>query len=273
VKNVLGYSVTVFLQSLPYSLFRLVGADPWLAFELVLFVFSCIGFGATYYLISRFLRTGPLWSAGGAFLFTFSNSAHIWITSPHLYHVMLLPLILTLALLAFANWNTRRTVAAVCAVAAVSIFGLLFLSEFYTAWFTGVFLLFVCFFAAVLHPRWLATRTRLVGRRELAFFAALALIGALALWPFFVTYSAAISSGKLRTLDSLTGNTIGPSQIIHVGTTMWSGAGYWRDSLSTRRRTWHTGFHPFSLPSSYSPWRAPRPAGRFLGFRHPIAGT
>src|SRR6202023_4363612 len=47
VKHVLAYSHTLFLQSLPYSLLRLAGLDPYLSFEGTLMLFSWIGYGST----------------------------------------------------------------------------------------------------------------------------------------------------------------------------------------------------------------------------------
>jgi len=225
-KGVLGYSATVFLQSIPYSVLRLAGADPWSALEWTLIALSCVGFLSTFVLLTRYLRSGPIWGAVGAFLFCFSNSMYLWMTWPHLSLVYLSPLLLLSIAWAVENWR-RKQLLAWCAVAgSTSLMSLMFFSEFYTAWFLTLFVC-ACFAVAVLrNPRWCWRYARLHGAKLTAPLLASLACAVVFMIPFALTYAGSIRDGKFRTIDSLSGHMITPSQLIHVGTTnlLWGNA-------------------------------------------------
>ena len=218
VKGVLGYSVTVFLEAIPYSLLRFLGADPWSALEWTLISLSCIGFLSTFLLLTRYLGSGPIWGAVGAFLFCFSNAMYIWVTSPQLFLVLLSPMLVLAVVWAIENWRQKRVLAWIAAIGSAALLSLMFFSEFYSAWFLTLFVGACLVITTLRNPGWIR---RFAGSHSNAVIPLLAALGGAAVFmiPFGLTYGGAIREGKLRTVDSLTQNMISPAQLIHVGTT------------------------------------------------------
>ena len=95
--GVLAYSDTFFLPALPYSLLRLAGCDPYIAFEGHFVVLTLLGFACTALLMRNHLGVRDSFAIFGAALFTFSNVNAIWIYAAQDYGVMLIPPVLLLA--------------------------------------------------------------------------------------------------------------------------------------------------------------------------------
>src|SRR5690349_22734113 len=70
--GVLAYSVTFFLESLPYSLLRILGADTYVAFEGQFIVFTLVGFACTAILLRNYVGVRASLALFGAAFFTFS---------------------------------------------------------------------------------------------------------------------------------------------------------------------------------------------------------
>ena len=124
-KDVLGYSVTVFLQSLPYSLFRLAGCDPYIAYEAALLIFSFLGYTYSLVLLRR-LGVNRLFAIIGAVLFTFSNLFHIWIVAPQVYTVMLVPLLLVMIVKGIDNRTSRPGYSVLYLALSGTLFSLIY---------------------------------------------------------------------------------------------------------------------------------------------------
>ena len=74
-----------------YSLFRLVGIDPYLSAELVNVVFRAIGFFSFYLAMRQIFSARLAWALLGATLFTLSNSVFIQAVHAQLFGVSLVP--------------------------------------------------------------------------------------------------------------------------------------------------------------------------------------
>jgi hypothetical protein len=81
VKGALAYSQALFIQALPYSLFRALGFDPYISFEITLILFAFFGYAFTVYLLRRLGVTRTFAIVGGL-LFAFSNLFRIWAMAP-----------------------------------------------------------------------------------------------------------------------------------------------------------------------------------------------
>ncbi|MGE5648033.1 MAG: hypothetical protein ACM336_19830 [Acidobacteriota bacterium] len=196
-KGILGYSVTAFIEALPYCIFRSLSFDPFVSFELMLMSFSFIGFVFTALLLYRFLGVGAWFSLAGGALFAFSNINYVWLLTPHIYHVMIVPAVLYLLAVALGDRQGHPIRSIVCGLAALMLVPLLLFSEFYTGWFFVLFAAGVMIVLSLSRPR-LARFTIYRCRRHfrLALLAIILLV--LLFIPFVLTYGPAIARGQGR---------------------------------------------------------------------------
>ncbi|HXO29511.1 MAG TPA: hypothetical protein VOA80_19330, partial [Thermoanaerobaculia bacterium] len=221
VKHVLAYSHTLFLQSLPYSLLRLTGLDPYVSFEATLLLFSWVGYGATVGLLCQLeVRRG--FAIIGAVLFVFSNILHIWIIAPQSYTIMLIPLVLLWVAKAVAYGSQRRTRTLLLLSAAGISCSLILFSDFYTGWFFGFFALMVGALATSTH-RELRSRCIMFVRESWSLIVPALLAASLALLPFIITYGPAILSNQGRPFDQLALYALPFADIVnvHTGNLVW----------------------------------------------------
>lgn len=221
VKHVLAYSDTFFLQSLPYSLLRLAGLDPYVSFEGTLMLFAWIGYGATVGLLRQLgVRRG--FAILGAVLFAFSNLFHIWILAPQSYTIMLIPLVLLGLAKAAADGSRRRTRTLLLLSGAGIACSLILFSEFYTGWFFGFFALMVGALATSTH-RELRSRCIMFMRESWSLILPALLAASLALLPFIITYGPAIQSNQGRSFRQVAFYALPPADIVnvHVGNVVW----------------------------------------------------
>lgn len=133
LKDTLGLSDTFLLWQVVYAPLRALGADPFLAFQLVLIVLSALGF-ATFYLVCRTLWHPPVWvGLLCATIFTFSNALFANSNHAQLYGVLLVPLV---ALLGIASWRVlpSRRLLGICLGAG---FGALSVLVVYSTYYVG----------------------------------------------------------------------------------------------------------------------------------------
>jgi hypothetical protein len=188
--GVLGYSETMFLGGLPYTLFRLFGHDAYVSFELTLILASLCGYVSMIHLFRRWLDTGWPLSIAGAAIFSLSNVSHLWAVSAQTYSVMLLPslliLVLQLADPSPSGWRSRRRNSFLfCALVSV-----LFFSTFYIAYFCSLLLIltFAIYPLLARAPSWRVPMPRL------SVLAASGCGLAVGFIPFFLTYGANIAA-------------------------------------------------------------------------------
>jgi len=231
-KHVLAYSDTFFLQSLPYSLLRMAGLDPYVSFEGALILFSWVGYGATIGLLRQLgVRRG--FAILGALLFAFSNLFHIWVLAPQSYNVMLVPLVLLAVAKAAACGPIRRAWTLLLLSAAGIACSLILFSEFYSGWFFCFFAVMVAALAVSTH-RELRSRCILFARDHWSLAVPPLLVALLALVPFLITYGPAVLEHRGRSFEEVMRLALPFPDLVnvHTGNLVWghllarAGTGY-----------------------------------------------
>lgn len=215
VKHVLAYSHTLFLQSLPYSLLRLAGLDPYVSFEATLLLFAWVGYASTIGLL-RQLGVQRGFAIFGAVLFVYSNLFHIWILAPQIYTIMLIPLVLLGVAKAVACGSLRRTRTLLLSAAGIACSLILF-SDFYTGWFFGFFALMAGGLAIATH-RELRSCCIDFARDHWSSISIALLAAALALVPFMITYGPAVIDNQGRLYSEVMRFTMPFADMVNVNT-------------------------------------------------------
>jgi hypothetical protein len=135
-KGVLGYTDTFFLWQLVYAPFRLLGADPFLAFQLSIVALSLLGF-ASFVVLVRSIFGAPL-AAGlvGALVFTFANNLSQHAGSPQMFGIYFAPAIVLVALWSWRRRVSRPLVSVILALCFGALCALFLFSTYYAAWLT-----------------------------------------------------------------------------------------------------------------------------------------
>ncbi len=242
VRHVLAYSVTLFLQSLPYSALRLAGCDPYVALEATLWLLAQIGFASMIGLLRQLgLRRG--FAVLGALLFTFSNLFHSRVL-PQAYTVMLVPLLALCVVKGVRAGAGHAGRAAAWMSGAGVLYAWILFSDFYTGWFLTFFAATVAAIALLIERR--------AARRGLEFVRGhwrsvlcLGAAAALALVPFVITYGPAAAGGQGRSYGEVVRNALTPGDLFNVGSRnlAW---GWLMDRLGGRyaKAGWDYGFPP-----------------------------
>ena len=214
----IGYSDTFFLHGAFYSVLCGCGMDHYHAFTAVFMAMAAAGFAGMHLLLRRWMKLPFLPALVVSFLFV--NLAPVGAAGTHLQlaTVWLLP---WLALCGLEATGVGRARSCLFAAGAGLLFGTLFLTTFYVAWFFA----FVCFVvAAVWFARQIGTdaggffkalRRLLAGRALPAtlFFAGFIV----ALIPFFAAYLPALMSGGSWSYKGLAGSLPGLVDFVNVG--------------------------------------------------------
>jgi hypothetical protein len=146
LKNNLGLSDTLLVWQVVYAPARALGADPFLAYQLVLMALSALGF-VTIYLLMRSLWRPPI-AVGlvAAALFTFSNALYANANHPQMFGVLLLPAV---CLLGVASWRAAMRGSTRGLVWGAG-FGALAVLAIYSTYYVGFFALVGAAIAAIL---------------------------------------------------------------------------------------------------------------------------
>jgi len=143
-RGTLGYTDAFFLFGLVHGPLRILGADTFTAYMLVMAALATAGFFGFYRLAIRHFGLPPAYAAIGAFLFAFGNVDAVKLIHVHAYCAMLLPGLCDLVL---SGWSGKRY-GVFFGAAAGLLYAALFLTSFETAWFFGCYMLLL----ALLHP-------------------------------------------------------------------------------------------------------------------------
>jgi len=245
IERALSYSHTLFLQSLPYSSLRLAGCDPYVSFELTLWLLAQVGYASMIGLLRK-LGVRRSFAILGAVLFTFSNLHHN-AGAPPSYSIMLVPLLCLCVAKGASAGAVHSASAAVWLSAAGALYSLLLFSDFYTGWFLTFFAATVAAITLLIQPR--------VVRRFLAFvgdnWRSILLSGAvaaLALVPFVITYGPAIAAGQGRSYDEVMRNSMTLADLFNVSSRNFAW-GWLMRRLSPRFKNvgWDYGLPPGML--------------------------
>jgi hypothetical protein len=220
----LGYSDAFLLDQLIYAPLRLFGVEPLLAVSLIAMVLSSIAFLFSYLFLRRLDISVPLASLA-ALLFTFANN--LYLKSNHLQHftVYFIPVIVYCGLLAVTDVHRRPRRAYLLAAFAAGLYGLLFSTGYYMAWFFGLGLLIftpiVVYVAWPAVQAWWSTRpTRVLG---LGLVASIGFLAALSI--FAAIYGPVLATGAARGFGEYLIFAPTPIDLVNVGTgnLVWGG--------------------------------------------------
>jgi hypothetical protein len=214
--DVLSYSDTFALNALLYVPLRVVGVDPFVAFQLCLMALTAVGFFSVYLLMRRHLGTGRLAASLLAATVAFANNLYIDTAHAQLFSVEIVPLIV---LLAVEGWRaaSRRAGLAWSAAAGATL-GALLWSNFYFGWFAVVAAAIAGVVAGSLLVASGAGGAAL--RSVRARWERLAAAGggaALMMVPFLLTYWPALEDGRQRPYDEVAGLAPRPFDMINAG--------------------------------------------------------
>ncbi|MCC7348752.1 MAG: hypothetical protein IT538_15290 [Variibacter sp.] len=227
-RGALGYTDAFFLFGLAHAPLRLLGADTFTAYMLVMAGLAAVGFFGFRRLAVRHFGIRPAYAAIGAFLFAFANMDAVKLIHAQAYAAMLLPSLCDLMLSAWAG--RRQGWSMVLAAAAGLLYAALFLTGFQTAWFFGLLVLLV----VLLHPiiygpaesRAVAAEM-LTTRRPMTIAAACGF--AVGIVPFLILYVPVLTSGNFRDFAEVAGNMPQWRDLANVtpGNAVWGGALQW----------------------------------------------
>ena len=220
----LGYSDAFILDQLIYAPLRLLGAEPLLAVSLIAILLSSIAFLFVYLFLRRLTVSVPLASLA-ALIFTFANN--LYLKSNHLQHfaVYYIPVIVYCGLLAVSDVHRRPLRAYLLAAFAAGLYGLLFSTGYYMAWFFGLGLLISAPIVAYL--AWPAVRTwwsvRPTRVLSLGLVTGVSFLAALSI--FAAIYGPVLATGAAWNFGAYLMFAPTPIDLVNVGrqNLVWSG--------------------------------------------------
>jgi hypothetical protein len=236
--GLLGYTDTFFLFQIFFAPFRVLGAEPFLAFQLTLIALSLLGF-VSFVIFTRMAFRAPILIAViGALVFTFANNLSNHEGSPQLFGIYFVPFIALMGLLSWRTRQTKRGASLILGILVGLTSALLLFSTYYVAWFslfvTAVVLVLMFLFA----PRVMTAEVRMALRT--GWRSALGIVGgfAVGIVPFLVTYVPVIRAQGARSYSDTLMYAARLDDVTNIGT----GNLLWRELF---QRWW-------SLPSSGS---------------------
>jgi hypothetical protein len=221
----LGFSDAFILDQLTYAPLRVLGAEPFLALSLTAMVLSAISYSFIYLLLRR-LDVSVTLASLAALTFTFSNN--LYLKSWHFQHfaVYYIPIVAYCGMLAIGELRGRPVRAYLLGALAGVMYGLLFSSGYYMAWFFGLSLLiFMPIVGLLAWPQVQAWwRSHPVSVLSLGCVANVGFIAALSI--FAVIYLPVLAlGGAARNFDEYLHYAPQPIDILNVGKNnlVWSG--------------------------------------------------
>ncbi|MBV9242589.1 MAG: hypothetical protein JO314_11335, partial [Acidobacteria bacterium] len=198
--NTLGYSEALLLDQLFYVPLRLAGADMYLATSLCTVVLSTLGYVCLYFVLRRFLISVEI-AAAAAAVATFSNN--LFQSSVQLQHFAIhyIPAIVLCGIDAVQTLRTNPLRATACACVGSLLYGLLFSTSFYVAWFFTLdivlFALMVALPARTIIFEWIVLQPY----RFLGHVLVVTISVSAALIPFFLIYVPVLRLFGFRSFD------------------------------------------------------------------------
>ena len=188
VKGLLGYSDTFFLWQFFFAPLRILGAEPYLAFQLTIVILSFLGF-ISFVVLARWILRAPLFVAIiGAIVFTFANNLAEHVGSAQVFGIYFVPMILLIGVLSWRLRHERLGASVLLAMICGGLWGLLLFSTYYAAWFALLSGGLVALITFLISPRTMSAATLDAIKTGWQCMLA-ALIGfAVGMVPFFMTY-------------------------------------------------------------------------------------
>lgn len=195
--NTLGYSEALLLDQLFYVPFRLAGADMYLATSFCAVALSALGYVCLYFVFRRFLISVEI-AATAAAIATFSSN--LFSSSVQLQHFAIhyIPAIVLCGTEAAQTLRTNPRRAMIFACVGSLLYGLLFSTSFYVAWFLTLdimlFALMVAIPTRAIIFEWIAPQPY----RILGLVLVVTITLAAALTPLFIIYIPTLRSFGYR---------------------------------------------------------------------------
>lgn len=232
VQGTLGHTDTQFLYVPPYAILRWMGADMFIALQLVVMVLTSIGFFSMYLLLRRHLKVRALLAAAASVAFAFSNALALKQFHVNTFGIEFVPLIILLAAESVAAIRSQRRTRSIAFAAGAGLLGaLLFFTSFYMAWFLGLALIALVAVLLLVDrelilavARWLRSNPR----RWIGAVAAFVLGFAIGIIPSLTIYLPVMSESGGRTFGEVLALSPRPSDIFNLG----------RDNALWGRITW-----------------------------------
>ena len=220
----LGYSDAFLLDEIVYAPLRLLGAEPLLALTLTAIVLSPVAYFFAYLLLRRFDVSVPLASLA-ALIFTFPNNLYLELFHPQCFAVYYIPIIAYCGLLAVTVLHQRPVRAYLLGAFAAGLYGVLFSTAYYIAWFLGLGLLIFTPIAGYIAWPQLRSWWRKRPARVLRLILVAALVFIAALSVFVIIYLPVLATGAKRGFAEYLNDAPHPIDIINVGANniIWSG--------------------------------------------------
>jgi hypothetical protein len=208
--GVLGYSDALFLYVPTYVLFRSVGAEPLLAFQINVLLLYFVAFIAMY-LVAKGFGNNRSVSLGIAAIATFSNNYILAAGHAQLTSGLLVILLILLVQRAKAQTNLYLSHAlfAICGL----FLGLLFFTSFYIAWYV-VFMGTIYAFLSLLISYRLTILVIKKNFTNTIYFLFGMTIG---LIPFLGTYLPMLSKSSGRSFEEVSSYVMFPMDLVNVG--------------------------------------------------------
>ena len=199
--NALCFSDAFLLNQIIYAPIRGLGADPYLALLLTIMTLSIAGYGFLYGLLRRFGRVPVIIAVFASFTFTFANNLYVNANHLQLFSIYYVPVAAYLGIYAIVEIHTNKIRSLIAGGAAGLLYGLLFSTGYYTAWFFGLSLLIFTPIFIFLSRRavraWLVAGPARIGTLGLAFVDGF-VIG---LIPFMFIYGPAMKIAGSHDFD------------------------------------------------------------------------
>lgn len=221
-KDVLGFTDSYFLFSLPYSLARLTGLTEYGAFQAVIIFFNVFAFFAMYWFLRRVLLLDILISNVIATVFAFSNVLAVNMGHMQFLSIAFLPFLTGMLFRFMAVLRERPNCAFIYGSIFFIVFPLLAFTSFYTAWFYSLYLLVmlaVLMLIQCLRREWgLFARVLVTIKLSRSLLISILMVGLLASIPFLITYGPPYLQRGGFVPDDLFISTIPhPLDLINVG--------------------------------------------------------
>jgi hypothetical protein len=225
VTETLGYSDAFLLDQIVYVPLRLLGTESLLAITLTAIVLSAVAYFFAYLLLRRFFDVSVPLASLAALIFTFPNNLYLETFHPQCFAVYYIPIIAYCGLLAVSELHERPIRAYVLAAFTAGLYGLLFSTAYYIAWFFGLGLLICAPIAGYMTWPQLRTWWRIHPPRVfgLMLVAAIGFIAALSV--FVIIYAPVLAIGAKRDFAEYLNDAPQLIDIVNVGTNniIWSG--------------------------------------------------
>jgi hypothetical protein len=214
--DVLSYSDTFVLDQLLYAPLRLIGVEPFLAYQLCLIALTGVGYAAVAIILRRHVGLGLAPACLLAASVAFANNLYVDTGHGQMYAANVVPAIALLAAEAWRATATRRAVA--FGTGAGLLLGLLVWSTFYLGWFAiligavgGGVALALRLLAGEGRRAWegICSRWRPIAGAAAGFGAAM--VG------FVVTYWSPLTESRSRSYDEVKGLAPRPFDMLNVG--------------------------------------------------------